>query len=287
MTRILIGSRAVFLAVLMFSAALLLAPATDASAQDKAQTRHIELQKFEKSGGKVEYMGYKLGLDSWLLTKADGGVMTVYTTKEGGMVVGTLVDTDGSVATMGQMAALSARQDGAQDALQGALLPDSSASRAERFYAEIENKAAWGESGAKDAPYIYLLFNADCDHCKDFWMDVRGQVKNGALKVRFVPWGAAEANRVGGAALLSSQDPAAAWSAFVEGKREALGADKVKDGAIAAVDANTAMVKRWGVDKYLPFLIYRRPADGKITAVLGPPQNIMLFMADIAKIGAK
>ena len=229
-------------------------------------------------------MGYKLGLDSWLLTKADGTVMTAYTTKEGGLIVGTLFETDGTSATTGQMAALSDRQSGAQDALQGAMLPDSSATRAERFYAEIENKSAWGESGAKDAPYVYLLFNADCDHCKDFWVEVRDQVKNGALKVRFVPWGAAEANRVGGAALLSSADPAAAWSAFIDGKREALAADKVKDGAIAAVDANTAMVKRWGVDKYLPFLIYRRPADGKITAVLGPSQNIMLFMADIAKI---
>lgn len=269
---------------LILAASVLLVPVTGVHAQDKSKDRHIELQKFEQSGGKVEYMGYKLGLDSWLLTKGDGMVMTAYTTKEGGMVVGTLVDTDGSVATMGQMAALSARQDGAQDALQGALLPDSSATRAERFYAEIENKSAWGESGAKDAPYVYLLFNADCDHCKDFWVDVRKQVADGALKVRFVPWGAAEANRIGGAALLSSSDPAAAWSAFIDGKRDSLAMDKVKDGAIAAVDANTAMVKRWGVDKYLPFLIYRRPADGKITAVLGPPQNILLFMADIAKL---
>jgi len=275
------------LTALMFSAALLLAAATGASAQDKAQARHVELQKFEQSGGKVEYMGYKLGLDAWLLTKADGAVMTAYTTKEGGLIVGTLFETDGTSATVGQMASLSARQDGAQDALQGALLPDSSASRAERFYAEIENRAAWGESGAKDAPYVYLLFNADCDHCKDFWVEIRNHVKNGALKVRFVPWGAAEANRIGGAAMLSSPDPAKSWSDFVDGKRAALGADKVKDGAIAAVDANTALVKRWGVDKYLPFLIYRRPADGKITAVLGPPQNIMLFMADIAKIGGK
>ena len=136
---------------LMLAVAVLVAPVTGAHAQDKTKDRHIELQKFEQNGGKVEYMGYKLGLDSWLLTKADGTVMTVYTTKEGGMVVGTLVDTDGSVATMGQMASLSARQDGAQDALQGALLPESSATRAERFYAEIENKSAWGESGAKDA----------------------------------------------------------------------------------------------------------------------------------------
>lgn len=275
------------LTALMFSAALLLATVTGAAAQDNPQARHAELQKFEQSGGKVEYMGYKMGLDAWLLTKPDGAVMTAYTTKEGGLVVGTLFEADGTSATVGQMAALSARQDGAQDALPGALLPDSSASRAERFYAEIENKAAWGESGAKDAPYIYLLFNADCDHCKDFWVDIRNHVKNGAVRVRFVPWGAAEANRVGGAALLSSPDPAKSWTDFVDGKREALGADKVKDGAIAAVDANTAMVKRWGVDKYLPFLIYRRPADGKITAVLGPPQNMMLLLADIAKIGKK
>lgn len=267
----------------LFCAVLLAGFVTAAAAQDNSQKRHPELNKFVQAGGVVEYMGYQLGLDAWMLTKQDGTKLTVYTTPEGGMVVGSLVDSTGAVATMGQMAALSARQEGAQEALQGALLPDSSASRAERFYAEVETKAAWGESGAEDAPYVYLFFNATCDHCMDFWQEIRGQVKDGNLKVRFVPWGTAEANRVGGAALLSSPNPAQSWSDFIDGKKSALAADKVKDGALAAVDANTALTKKWGVDKYLPFLIYRRPADGKVTAILGPPQNVMLFMADMAR----
>lgn len=269
--------------VALFCTLLLTGFAGLAIAQDNTKKRHPELNKFEQAGGVVEYMGHQLGLDGWMLTKQDGVKLTVYTTPEGGMVVGSLVDSTGTVATMGQMAALSARQEGSQEALQGALLPKSSASRAERFYAEVETRAAWGEAGAEEAPYIYLFFNAACDHCIDFWQQIRGYVKEGRLKVRFVPWGAAEANRIGGAALLSSADPAKAWSDFIDGNKSALAADKVKDGALAAIDANTAMTKRWGVDKYLPFLIYRRPADGKITALLGPPQNILLFMADMVK----
>ncbi|MDP2205442.1 MAG: hypothetical protein Q8K65_03980 [Alphaproteobacteria bacterium] len=246
------------------------------------ELRHPELEKFKTDGGEVEFIGHAYGLDGWLLTRKDMPPRTAYTTAEGGLVLGQLVNRDGAVETMSQLHALKAKMEGSQDALPGAEEPKSTASKSERFYAMLERRAAWVQAGKEDAPYLYMMMNVNCDHCKEYWKALEPSVKEGKLQVRLVPFGAQPANRDGGAALLSSADPGVAWSEYIGGNTEALGTSKIVDGALAAIAANSKMLSEFNVPQ-APFTIYRRPDDGKLTVIQGKPGNMLLLQAELAK----
>jgi len=248
-----------------------------ATAMAAESLRHPELQRFEEQGGKVEYLGTSYGLDGWLLTKDDLEPAAVYTTKEGGLVRGMLIAPDGKVETMTQLMALKSRLDGSQEPLPGANL--SYASRAEKFYAEVA-KAPWGETGSKDAPYIYLFMNVTCADCQAYWKELQPLVASGKLRVRLSPFGSKPANRDGGAALLSSKDPGQSWTEFINGKADVLSADKIVGSAREAVNFNGGLLHKWGIES-TPFTIYRRITDGKITVINGKPDNLMLVLADL------
>jgi hypothetical protein len=242
--------------------------------------RHPELQKFKDEGGEVEFIGHAYGLDGWLLAKEGLPPRTVYTTPEGGMVLGVLVNPEGTVETTDQLVAFKAKADGSQAALPGA--DQTKASKSERFYAEVE-KAAWAKVGAEDAPYIYMFMNVGCDHCQAFWKDLQPLIRGGKLQVRLLPFGTKENNRYGGAALLSAEDPGAAWLQFIGGKKEVLGQDRIKEGMLAGVDANSKLFKDWGLKGTPPVTLYRSLANGQVTAIVGRPDNAMLMMADLLK----
>lgn len=246
------------------------------------ELRHPELEKFKNDGGEVEFIGHAYGLDGWLLTRQDITPRTAYTTAEGGLVIGQLVNPDGEVETMGQLHALKARMEGAQGAMPGAEDPRSNASKAEHFYAVVERRAAWVQAGSEEAPYLYIFMNVNCDHCKEYWKELEPAVKDGRLQVRLVPFGQQPANRDGGAALMSSADPGAAWSEYIAGNTAALGAGKIVDGALAAVAANTKMVADYKISTS-PFTIYRRPDDGRLIVIPGKPGNMMLLLAELAR----
>lgn len=256
--------------------------AAAAEAAPLNELRHPELDKFRKDGGEVEFIGHAFGLDGWLLTRKDTPPRTAYTTVQGGLVLGQLVNPDGAVETMSQLHALKAKMEGSQEALPGAEEAQSTASKSERFYAVLERRAAWAQAGQNDAPYLYVLMNVNCDHCKEYWKDLAPAVKDGRLQVRLLPFGQAPANREGGAALLSSADPATAWSEYIDGKTASLGKDKIVDGALAAIDANTKLVQEFGIGQS-PFTIYRRPDDGKLTVIPGKPGNMMLLQSELAR----
>lgn len=249
-------------------------------AQAAENLRHPELQRFEEQGGKVEFLGHAYGLDGWLLTKSDLQPTAAYTTPEGGLVRGVLINPEGNIETMEQLLAFKARMEGAQDALPGASAAPG-APKAEKFYAEVE-KAPWAKVGAEDAPYLYMFFNVNCDHCQKYWKDLQPAIKSGKLQVRLAPFGAAPENRVGGAGVLSSKTPGEAWDKYIAGDKSAIDKDKLVDGSLAAVDANTALLKKWNVQG-VPFTVYRRLTDGVVTVIAGRPDNIMLILADLIK----
>lgn len=247
-------------------------------AQEDAK-RHPEFAKFVNEGGTIEFLGHAYGLDGWILINKQGNPQYAYTTKEGGLVIGMLIGNDGKVETQRQLAAWQLKTKGGQDALPGAAA--SNLGGAEKVYAEVE-KSNWVQMGSDDAPYIYMFANVNCDHCQKFWKDIAGAVKQGRVAVRFVPFGAKEANRDGGAALLSVANPMAAWEAYLAGDKAVLGADKIADGALDKVAANT---KLFG-DRRMqgpPFTMYRKPSNGRLQVIAGRPDNSMLVLADLMK----
>jgi hypothetical protein len=252
--------------------------ATAAYAQESL--RSPALKQFEDAGGTVEFIGSAHGLDGWVAKNSKGEVKaTVYTTQDGAMLAGMLFSPDGSTnETAKQLEAYHKRITGGQDAAPGA---KDSSSKSEKLYAEVE-KAGWVALGNSSAPYLYIFMNVNCDHCQSFWKDLESVVNEGKLQVRLVPYGTSPDNRDGGAALLSAENPQAAWTAYVSGDKASLSKDKAKDDSYQKIDTNTAMVKNWKLAGP-PFTLYRRPGDGILTAIVGRPDNVMLLLAEFIK----
>jgi hypothetical protein len=252
--------------------------AEDASAPETL--RSPALKQFENAGGTVDFIGTAHGLDGWVVKDAKGDVKTtVYTTQDGAMVSGMMFSADGDTnETAKQLEFYHRKITGSQEAAPGA---EKSSSKSEKLYALVE-KAGWVAMGSSSAPYIYVFMNVDCDHCRDFWKDLQGAVNDGKLQVRLVPYGKVPENRDGGAALLSVEDPQKAWAAYVSGDKGVLDKSKAKDDGYQKIDANTAMVNDWKLSGP-PFTLYRRPADGVLTAIVGRPDNVMLLLAEFIK----
>ncbi len=252
---------------------------TPARAEPQLPGGQAALNAFETAGGKFDYLGNAHGLDGWILISPKGDTQYIYTTPDGALLKGTLYAPDGSSETLRQLKAYEQKMSGGQAATPGA---EKSAMPAEQLYAAAE-KANWVALGNAQAPYLYVFMNANCDHCRDYWADLSDQVAAGRFQVRLIPFGDADANRTAGAALLSATDPMAAWKAWAAGDQGALGADKIKDGAAARLEANTALVKKWRLPTP-PFTLYRRPADGKIVALVGRPENKMLLPSEFMQL---
>lgn len=262
----------------IFFVAAALCCATASFAQDSL--RSPVLKQFEEAGGSVDFIGSSHGLDGWVVRDEKGDVkQTVYTTADGALVLGMLFSPDGKLETKGQLEEYHKRATGSQSPVSGA---EASSSKSEKLYAQIEQSKGWVALGKEDAPYIYVFMNVTCDHCQNFWKDIEPSVQAGKIQVRFIPYGKAKDNRDGGAALLSAEDPAAAWKAYLSGDKSVLSADKVKPDAYDKVDSNTDLTNAWKLAGP-PFTLYRRPGDGILTAIAGRPSNPMLLMAEFIK----
>lgn len=293
-------SKTIFAAAIavMLAAAPALA-AKDAGPDKPPAKRHAEIDRFEKDGGTVVYLGRKLGLDGWILARGDDQ-RYAYTTEEGGIILGVLMDADGKLVTgdqvmeyQEQLKTLTATGAAPAPEPQMTRAPEAvkkpaekkpekpPATKVERLFAAVE-KSNWVKAGDDDAPPLYIFINVNCDHCQSYWKDLDNAVKEGLVQVRLIPYGKEPANREGGAALLSVDEPARAWGIYMSGGKGALGKDKIKGDAQKKLDANTALVNEWKL-KGPPFSLYRRTTDDEIIALVGRPKNPMVVLADLMK----
>ena len=253
------------------------APPAAPSAPATAWSNIPALADFEKAGGIVEYIGRVGSLDGFVMIAPEQPLKTVYITPERHMVMGILVNENGENLTAQQLVSYRKRLDGDQSAVPDA--EKGSLSKSEQVYAATE-KAAWVSVGDQSAPYVYMFMNVNCDHCKAMFTDIMPLIRAKKMQVRLVPFGTADANRDGGAALLSVADPLAAWQAYINGDQTALGKDKITAGALEKIAANTKLFndnKMQGP----PFTLYRRPSDGVVTAMVGRVKNTLALMADL------
>lgn len=265
---------------LLASAVVLCLPVAAMAQEAPKQPLHQVLQGYQEKGGVVEYMGHSNGLDGWVVINPKGGVQYAYTNNQGGLVIGMMFDETGNMVTQEQVKAYAARLDGSQAAAPGA---DKAGvgSKSEQFYAEME-KRHWVTVGEESAPYMYVMINTTCPHCHEYWEKLQDPIKNGELQVRLVPFGNVKQNRDTGAALLSVDNPAQAWSDFINGDKEALGADKIADGAYDKMDANTQLWADWKLPQ-APFTVYRKPDGGDLMVIAGVPENMMRLRSDFLK----
>lgn len=249
------------------------------TASPRSAREHPALTEFEKQGGLVDHLGRYGSLEGFVLVTPDQkSIKTVYVTPEGNLVMGTLVDRDGKNYSARQLLTYKERMEGSQAAVKDDANTDQ-LPKSEQVYAQVES-SGWVAVGEPEAPYLYMFVNANCEHCQKFFQDLLPAIEAGQIQLRLIPFGAVAANREGGAALLSAQDPKAAWLSYIKGDKTALAAAKADPSAFEKVDANTKLF----ADRKMqgpPFTMYRKPADGEIAILVGRPENPMLVIADL------
>lgn len=267
--------------VVMLAVAIAMFWSGAAMAQKKPQT--AELIQFEKLGGKILYIGKSYDMDGWLLVGRDGEVRSmIYTSPMGAMLKGRLFSGGGKDITKTQLQIYKARSAGSQQAVPIEPNADKDAiPKAEQFYAAVE-KANWVRVGKPDAPYIYMFINVNCEHCQSLYRTLKGSLDKGLIQLRLLPAGEQDDNRDGGAAMLSVDDPGAAWQDYMDGKKGGLHKSLIKGDALDKVKANGKLAREWKLPQY-PFIVYRKVSDGTLMTVVGQPENPMLLLMDLMK----
>jgi len=129
---------------------------------------------------------------------------------------------------------------------------------------------------------LYVFFDANCWYCHLTWKAVQGYERAG-LQVRWVPVAYQKDSSYGrAAAILSARDTVAAFRRNETGYREAsydggIAPAKVSAEQRKALDANTALMKRFGVPA-TPGIAWREDAKagGKVRVSAGVPREAEL-----------
>jgi thiol:disulfide interchange protein DsbG len=269
-------------------------PSTPANAPDPA-TNHT-LADFMKTGVKVYYMGFQLGLHSWFLIK-DNQVQIVYTSPDNqNAIVGVMFNAQGDNVTSQQVKTLydTNKDVNAQlsnlNAQHDAMLPpvvpslaNSSlvpqASPGERLMQALQN-AAGVNIGAPMAPKIFMVADPYCPHCQATWRGIRNAVFGGKLQVRLVPVDAISPDSERAAAqFLRSPDPLNAWDKYIAGDQSQL-AGTPDTASVQAVESNHMLIESWHIQE-TPFIVYRAK-DGQIKIEQGQPDQVASIIDDVA-----
>lgn len=269
----------------LLAAALCFFFAGDARAQGEPRKPSTpELRAFEARGGKLEYLGRSFDVDGWLLVDHNGKKrgQGLYVTPTGAIIMGLLYSPVGDNITKTQFQLYDFKQGGSQKALPVSDTNNDAVPKAEQFYSAAES-ANWVRAGMIDAPYVYMFVNVNCDHCQSMFRTLKGSVDKGLLQLRIVPLGQQDENLNGGAALLSSDDPAGAWQKYMDGQKGELHKTKIKGDALEKMAANNKMARKFSVPAP-PFIIYRKVSDGSLMVTVGKIDNPMQMMSDLMRL---
>jgi len=239
--------------------------------------KNLILTEFEKSGGTVSYLGRAYGMDGWILINEKKEIQYVYTNDDGATVMGMLFSPNGSAETITQIQKFKIANLGSQDAITN--LDPQSTDKAEVIYKNFSN-SSWIELGDKNVPYFYSVITVDSAEAKVFLDKLMPYIDSKKMTVRLIPIATSEANFYDAAAILSADDPAATLISYMNGDKSIIKNISVKDESLNKLDVNAMFAKNSAI-KGIPLNVYRRPADGKIVAISGAPENMMLLAADL------
>ncbi len=258
------------------------------------------IQNLRRIGATLYYMGESLGMHGWLAVK-DKQMQVIYTSTDNrAVMIGALISPDGANISQQQILLLAGNHPEISEILksgQGATIQlaaprdddakptpaelNSKDPPSEQLYAALE-KATQINFGKPEAPHLFMIMDVYCQYCQETWKLLAPYVDSGKLHITMIPIGALGAQSMSDAAnWLGKADPLDAWRKHVAGDATILKTgtlDPVKEKAVAD---NTALVRKWGVEK-TPYFFYRG-LNGKVRLVLGQPQSVPDMIADIGK----
>lgn len=237
------------------------------------------LAQFQQKGGTVEFLGHSYGMDGWLIKDEKDNLQYVYTNSEGATIMGVMFAPTGEVETARQIEKYKVKKTGNQKALQS--VTRNSPDKAELIYSSFE-KANWISIGDEKSPYFYSAMDMDSKKSQAFIKKLMPFIEKGNVSIRIIPIATSENSYYAAAALFSSEKPQETLFKFINGDEKILKTIEIKEVSLSKLDVNAELARSTAI-KGVPFNLYRRPIDGKILAISGIPDNMLVLLADLQK----
>lgn len=265
------------------------------------------LRNVVNPGTQLRYLGDEYGLRSYFLTNMGQG-QVVYISPDGqSVIIGAMFSGDGTPVTVMQLArmrqagfdpvpylnnnpdpagamanaALSTNQaqgaaTGVASATAAPVLP--SLSPGEQLLAETA-KASWIGFGAPTGRAITVFMDPNCDHCHGLFKTLQPYVAQNKVYLRVIPVSMVlEQSRGDVLNIMSGSDPAASWTAKINGQPVPPPA-QINPQAESALAANNTLFTRWQLG-VTPYSVYRT-TSGEIKVMSGQPTNVTAFLTEL------
>jgi hypothetical protein len=264
----------------------------------------------EKTHAQIDHVGTKHGMDVWMALQ-EHNLQLIYTTpdKQGMLLDGILFGPNGSDETSAlqrdfivnnparaeailETAAGKAQEQASVSPplpLENAVAPApvKKTGRSEALWhamtdANYISFGAQSDVDGKVRPLAYIFADPKCDHCHALWKRLEPKITAQALEVRLIPIAVLGAESEALAAqLLSQTDLLQGWDKVM--KDQKMDSPATADGK-AAFAANQALFRTYKMTS-APILIYRQHSSNTVRLVLGNPEDIKLFYADVGLEG--
>ncbi|HEY1096378.1 MAG TPA: thioredoxin fold domain-containing protein [Alphaproteobacteria bacterium] len=265
----------------------------------------IPLKEYQdRTKARIEHMGHKFGLDIWMAVTGPSLQMIYTTPDKKAMLMNGMLYTAGPtdetssiqrdfilknpqiaediLTSVGNSRVAISK--GTEAAPAVSLAGDEAAptakssGRSEAFWSDL-SVARFIPFGPQDSKKIvYVFSDPTCDHCHALWQKLQPAFEKRHLQARLVPiaiQGKTSEEKV--AQLMSQPDLAAAWTDIVAGKT--LGAPANVTGH-AALATNQKLMTNYKIGS-TPVMVYRDAKNDKVRLLLGNPDDINVFFADI------
>lgn len=254
------------------------------------------LQNIIVAGTQIRYLGDEYGLKAYFVTNAGQGQVVYTTPNSQAMIIGGMFAGDGTPVSVMQLARLrqagfdpvpylSSNSNPAPGAATATAAPATAATSApaqlspgEQLLNEV-NRASWIAFGNSLGRPLTVFMDPNCDHCHLFFKQIKSYVDANKIYLRVVPVSViTEQSRGDMINILSGSDPAASWTAKINGQ-PVPPPTQVNPQAESSLAGNNAIFNRWQLG-VTPYSIYRTNA-GEIKVMAGEPTDLNAFLAEL------
>ena len=259
------------------------------------------LQNIVQAGTEIRYLGDEYGIKAYFMTNKGQGQVVYLTPDKQAVLVGTLFNGDGSAITFMQLLRLrrtgfdptpffdGSAANGSIQASESGSTQASSATPAatdaaaqspgERLMRDAST-ASWIAYGPPTAPQLTVFMDPNCDHCHAFFKQLLPYTQQGKLYLRVVPITLVDpaTSRKDMYAIMSSGNPAEAWTAAVNGTKPAAVASP-SDKVVMAISNNDKLFTDWQL-KVTPYSVYRAKS-GEVKVLAAEPTDFNAFLGEL------
>lgn len=251
------------------------------------------LQNLVQAGTEVRYLGDEYGVKAYFMTNKGQGQVVYVTPDNQAVLVGTLFSGDGNAITFMQLLRLrrtgfdptpffnnaNAQPGQTQSGSTGTTPAASNVSPGEKLLQDT-GSASWFAFGQPSGVPLTVFMDPNCDHCHAFFKQLLPYTQQNKIYLRVIPISLVDPikSRQDVFNILSANNPATAWTSFING--ETLAAVSSPDDKVAmALLNNNKLFTDWQL-KVTPYSVYRAQG-GDVKVMAAVPTDFAAFLADL------